>query len=43
MNALVTFRIDNKSTMWGFPTRVKSDLEVDQGYFDVFSTSGTLQ
>tara|TARA_B100001027_G_C16155049_1_gene279907 strand:+ start:226 stop:393 length:168 start_codon:yes stop_codon:yes gene_type:complete len=29
--------------MWGFPTRVESDLEVGAGYFDVFSASGNLK
>ena len=31
VNALVIFKIDNKSSMWGFPTRVESDLEVGAG------------
>ena len=43
VNALVIFKIDNKSSMWGFPTRVESDLEVGAGYFDVFSASGNLK
>ena len=29
--------------MWGFPTRVESDLEVGAGYFDVFAASGNLK
>ena len=43
VNAIVIFKIDNKSSMWGFPTRVESDLEVGAGYFDVFSASGNLK
>ena len=43
VNALVILKIDNKSSMWGFPTRVESDLEVGAGYFDVFSASGNLK
>ena len=43
VNALVIFKIDNKTSMWGFPTRVESDLEVGAGYFDVFSASGNLK
>ena len=43
VNALVIFKIDKKSSMWGFPTRVESDLEVGAGYFDVFSASGSLK
>ena len=43
INALLVFKIDNKSSMWGFPIRVKSDLEVGAGYFDVFSASGNLK
>ena len=43
VNALLILKIDNKSSMWGFPTRVESDLEVGAGYFDVFSASGNLK
>ena len=43
VNALIIFKIDNKSSMWGFPTRAESDLEVGAGYFDVFSASGNLK
>ena len=43
VNAIVIFKIDDKSSMWGFPTRVESDLEVGAGYFDVFSASGNLK
>ena len=43
VNALIIFKIDNKSSMWAFPTRVESDLEVGAGYFDVFFASGSLK
>ena len=43
VNALIIFKIDNKSSMWAFPTRVESDLEVGAGYFDVFFASGNLK
>ena len=43
VNALLILKIDNKSSMWGFPTRVESDLEVGARYFDVFSASGNLK
>ena len=43
VNALVILKIDNKSSMWGFPRRAESDLEVGAGYFDVFSASGNLK
>ena len=43
VNALIIFKIDNKSSMWAYPTRVESDLEVGAGYFDVFFASGNLK
>ena len=43
VNAIVILKIDDKSSMWGFPTRVESDLEVGAGYFDVFFASGNLE
>ena len=43
VNALIVFKIDNKSLMWTFPTRVESVLEVGAGCFNVFFASGSLK
>ena len=42
VNALLILKID-KNSMQGFSTRIESNLEVDTGYFDVFSASGNLK
>ena len=43
LNGLVVLKTENNSSIWGYPTRTESALEVGAGYFDVFSASGNLK
>ena len=43
VNALLILKTKNNSSLWGYPIRTESDLEVGAGYFDIFSASGDLK
>ena len=43
LTAILVFKTTDGSQMWAYPTRVKSDLLVGAGYFDVFYASGNLK
>ena len=43
INALIILKTKNNSSLWGYPSRTESYLEVGAGYFDIFSASGDLK
>ena len=43
LTAVLVFKTTNGSQIWAYPTRVKSELQVGAGYFDIFHSSGNLK
>ena len=43
LNAVLVFKTNEGSELWAYPTRIKSDLQVGAGYFDVFHSTGNLK
>ena len=43
LTAVLFFKTTSGSELWAYPTRVKSDLLVGAGYFEVFYSTGNLK
>ena len=43
LTAVLIFKTTNGSELWAYPTRVKSELLVGAGFFDVFHATGNLK
>ena len=43
LTAVLLFKTTSGSELWAYPTRVKSDLLVGAGYFEVFYSNGNLK
>ena len=43
LTAVLLFKTNDGSQIWAYPTRVKSELLVGAGYFDIFHSTGNLK
>ena len=43
LTAVLVFKTNNGSQVWAYPTRVKSELQVGAGYFEIFYSTGNLK
>lgn len=43
LTAVLVLKTNDGSEVWAYPTRVKSELQVGAGYFDIFHSSGNLK
>ena len=42
LTAVLVLKTNDGSEIWAYPTRVKSELQVGAGYFDIFHSTGNL-
>ena len=43
LTAVLVLKTNDGSEIWAYPTRVKSELQVGAGYFDIFHSTGNLK
>ena len=43
LTAVLVLKTNDGSQVWAYPTRVKSELQVGAGYFEVFHSTGNLK
>ncbi len=43
LTAVLILKTNDGSQIWAYPTRVKSELQVGAGYFDIFHSTGNLK
>ena len=43
LTAVLVLKTNDGSQIWAYPTRVKSELQVGAGYFDIFHSTGNLK
>ena len=43
LTAVLVLKTNDGSEIWAYPTRVKSELQVGAGYFNIFHSSGNLK
>ena len=43
LTAVLVLKTNDGSQVWAYPTRVKSELQVGAGYFEIFHSTGNLK